>query len=61
MNMFFITKIVNIEALVNLVDVLNTKTQDGYIDDQKLIDSDLWVVRVACSLRSDAAHIRDFQ
>jgi hypothetical protein len=58
--MFFITKIVNTNELVKLVDVLNTNTQDGYIDDQKLIDSDLWVVRVACSLRSDAGLVRAF-
>lgn len=58
--MFFITKIINTKTLVNLVDVLNNNTQDGYIDEHKLIDSDLWIVRVACSLRSDAGLIRAF-
>ena len=60
MNMFFVTKIVNKKSLADLVEVLNTRTQDGYIDNQLMIDSDLWVVRVACSLRSDAGLVRAF-
>ncbi|GAA0246980.1 hypothetical protein LNAOJCKE_0441 [Methylorubrum aminovorans] len=55
---FYVSKVVAARDLASLVEVLNSQTRDGHVADQTRIARDLWLLRIACSERDDAALVR---
>lgn len=58
MNKFHISKITTSANLISLIEAINTQTRDGYVADQTRIGPKLWLLRIACSWRDDAALVR---
>lgn len=58
MSKFCVTKVVATDGIANFVVALNRQTHDGYIVFQTRISPKLWLLRIACSWRDDAALVR---
>lgn len=56
--LFYVTKLIATRNLAGFVDSLNKRTRDGHIAGQIRVSRSLWLLRIACSWRDDAALIR---
>lgn len=55
---FYVSKVIAARDLAPFIEALNSQTRDGYVADQTRVARDLWLLRIACSERDDAALVR---
>lgn len=55
---FYVSKVVAARDFASFVEALNSQTRDGHVADLTRIARDLWLLRIACSERNDAALVR---